>query len=369
MSALPLPPGAQRLTQLVACVSDLDAAVGKLRNELPQVNDPGLRPRVIAFVQASDAMLSGHGAEPGPDVADRLNALLNGVHELAIPARDPDLGPTRTLEQIERATGLVAIRLIKALDAAAALGWHPKRPELPERLTATAARKEVGSLLDRIAARLDAVGASLDQLVAANESAKGFPQQKGLMNFYVGSVRVEINLAKMQLTVGETSVDFAALWRACETIADLTADFHATLWAWAHRVSDSVIQAAERVRRRVRKMVSGVETVVRFVVRKRRRNSSNWGGRRRSNRSGARRGWCWRRSLAVRSPRAFGSGRTHAHSGCRREMLLVPCRESRGYEVLQTVRRPFGHRLPVVRLGQYFHTGVLPGMRRAAQQA
>jgi len=266
-----LPPGAERAARLAESITDLDAAIGRLRQELPQVNDAALRPRVVAFVEAGDAMLAEHGSEAGPEVVDRLNALLNGVHQLEIPARDPELGPTPTLERIEQATGLIAIRLIRALDAAAALGWLPIKPELPQRLTASVAREEVGGLLDRIADRLEAVGASLDALVAASDGAGGPSQQKGLVNFYVGSLRIEINLAKMQLRVGERSVDFAALWRAAETIADLTGDFLVTIHAWAQRVSTQVVQAAETVRQRVRKIVSGVGTTIGFVARNRRR--------------------------------------------------------------------------------------------------
>jgi len=270
MSAQPLPPGAQRLTRFAECISDVDDAVDKLRNELPRVNDPGLRRRVLTLVQASGTIFSVHGTPPGPHLADQLNDLLSGVQELAVPARDPDLGPTPTLERIEQATGLVAIRLIKALEAAAALGWRPKQPQLPERLTASVQRQEIGGLLDRIVARLDALGESLDRLVATNDSVNGFPQQRGLVNFYVGSVRVQINLARMQLMIGETSVDLAALWRTSETIVELTGDLISTLRAWGRRVSVPVLQAAQAAGRRVRMAVSGISRVIRVVAQRRR---------------------------------------------------------------------------------------------------
>jgi Leucine-rich repeat (LRR) protein len=270
MTLSALPPGARRARELAEYMADLGEAVDKLRAELPRVNDAALRPRVVAFVQATDAMLAMHGGAAGPEVADRLNELLNGVHELAIPARDPDLGPTPTLERIEQLTGVVALRLIKSLDAAATMGWLPGKPELPERLTAAVSRAEVGTLLDRIADRLDAVGTSLDALVAASDGTQGSAWQTGLVNFYVGSIRVEISLAKMQLAVGESTVDFAALWRTAETIGELTGDFYETLRGWAQRASLAVMQASELVHRRVRKVVSGVGAAVRFVARKRR---------------------------------------------------------------------------------------------------
>jgi TIR domain/HEAT repeats len=264
-------PGAKRAQVLMDNITDLNAAFVNLQDELPSVNDEELRPRVMAFIKASEDVLITHATEPGPDIADELNQLLNGVRELDIPACDPDLGVTPTLERLERATGILAIRLMKTLDAAAAMGWLPKHAQLPEKLSTSIARDEVGSLLTRIGDRLDRVTASLDELLVASEATTEFLQQKGLVEFYTGSVRVQVDLARMQLTVGKTTVDFAALWRTSEAIAELTGDFIATVQAWAKRVSESIAQAAEKVRWQVRRVVSGIGTVAKFVARKRRK--------------------------------------------------------------------------------------------------
>lgn len=269
MNAPVLPPGAERLRRLRELIVDVDEAVADLAHSLPQVNDPDLRPRIVAFAEGARATLDAERESPGPDAADRLNELLNGVRELRIPARDADLGGTPTLKALEQATGIVAIRLINALEAAGAMGWKPRTPDLPERMTAIVAREEAGTLIDRIADRLDRVNASLDRLIAASANAPR--HQQGLVNFYVGSVRVELNLARMELKVGETRVDFAALWRVVEATADLTADFRATLLAWAARVPETLMRAADVVRQRIGKMVTGIGTTLRFVARGRRR--------------------------------------------------------------------------------------------------
>ena len=269
MSTPVLPPGAERVLRLRDLIVDVDEAVAGLCDALPQINDRDLRPRILAFVEGARTTLDAQEDYPGPEAADRLNALLNGVRELRIPARDPELGGTPTLKALEQSTGVIAIRLINALEAAAAMGWMPKEPELPDRLTAIVSRDEAGTLLDRIADRLDAVKSSLDQLVAASNNAPR--HQQGLVNFYVGAVHVELNLARMELKVGETRVDFASLWRAAEAIAGFTADFLATLRAWAARVAGPLMQAAGTVHRRVSRMVSGIGTTLRFAARKRRR--------------------------------------------------------------------------------------------------
>src|SRR3954447_12149782 len=258
MNAPVLPPGAERLRRLRVLILDVDEAVEELCEALPQINDPDLRPRIVAFAEGERATLDAERDSPGPEAADRLNELLNGVHELQIPARDPDLGGTPTLKALEQATGVIAIRLINALEAAEAMGWKPRQPDLPERMTAIVARDEAGTLLDRIADRLDRVNASLDQLVTASANAPR--HQQGLVNFYVGSVRVELNLARMELKVGETRVEFAGLWRAAEAMLALTADCRATLLAWAARVPESLTRAANVVRQRIGKMATGVAT-------------------------------------------------------------------------------------------------------------
>jgi uncharacterized protein YegL len=210
-------------------------------------------------------------AEPTPDVADKLNLLLSALRELEIPTRDPELGPTQTLQRLEQTTGVIAIRLIRALDAAAAMGWLPREAELPERTTAKVARDEIGiNLLSCLAERLDGVATSLDHLLKA--SANKSSLEKELVNFYAGSVRVEIDLARMQLTIGEKTVDFAALWRVTETIAELTGDFVSTIREWADRVSASIIQTTGIVGKQVQRVVSGVRTAIGWSARRRRKS-------------------------------------------------------------------------------------------------
>jgi formylglycine-generating enzyme required for sulfatase activity len=251
------------------CIEDLGAAADRLRGAMAHVNDPELRSRFLAFVRANDEVLAATGTELGPEIGDQLSDLLTGLRRLDISVRDPDFGLRPALEPVEAAAGVLALRLIAALDAAAAMGWHPRASRLPEPITASVRREEAGPLFEHIARRLDMVADSLDQLAAAGEST-GSPSQKRLIEFYVGTVRVELDLAKMQLTVGETTVDLAALWRSVQSVADLTGDFLATLSAWAQTVAQPVRDAGETLRRQVQMVVQGVARAARFVARRRR---------------------------------------------------------------------------------------------------
>src|SRR4051794_24012071 len=108
MNAPILPPGAERLRRLRELILEVNEAVADLAHLLPQINDPDLRPRIVAFAEGARATLNAERDLPGPEAVDRLNELLNGVRELRLPARDPDLGGTPTLKALEQTTGVIA---------------------------------------------------------------------------------------------------------------------------------------------------------------------------------------------------------------------------------------------------------------------
>jgi Leucine-rich repeat (LRR) protein len=237
---------------------------------LSQVNDPHLRPRLLAFVEGAQSALVDDTIELGLKRADHLAELRRGIRELAVPSRDPDLGPTPTLEAVEYALGLVAIRLDNALGAARSAGWRPARPQLPAELGATVSRAETGGLLTHIAIRLDQLTRQVNSLKQASDAGRGPAEQKGLINLYVNSVRVEANLAKMELRLGERSVDLAALWRAAEALVALTGDFMRAVTALRPRISAQINQAVQAVRTRVAATVSGLRRVAQTVARRQR---------------------------------------------------------------------------------------------------
>jgi len=72
MNAPLLPPGAERIRRLHELIIDVDEAVADLAHALPQVNDPDLRPRIVAFTEGARATLDAERESPGPEAADRL---------------------------------------------------------------------------------------------------------------------------------------------------------------------------------------------------------------------------------------------------------------------------------------------------------
>jgi Leucine-rich repeat (LRR) protein len=264
--SLPLPPGRRRALAVETTLNDLDAELTRLREALPLTNDPALRPeldQLTSFARTADSVLRARGGAIDQGVVDAVADLLGTLRLVRLPARDPDLGFTTGLSAVRGAQGQIVLTLTNALAAAAALGLRPSQPEAADALAAELPRSLFDGKLAEITAQLDAVADRLEALDAARQAADATSPEAGLVEFYLGTMRVEVNLARLSLTLGEQTIDFAALARATGAMAELTGDFLATLRGWAARVSAAIRQAAERVGTPVRLMVTGLRAVAR----------------------------------------------------------------------------------------------------------
>jgi hypothetical protein len=193
---------------------------------------------------------------------------MSAARALRVPAQDTDLGRTPTLQRLRGAKGLIIAALDEALDAARVLGLHPRQARLERELPTEVSRADNQEAFRGLAKRLDEVLERLDALDNAKAEATSFQQQTGLLNFYIGSMRLEVGMAKLHLTVGEHTVDLSALVRAIDVIGELTADFFATVQAWLARVSGAVIRTADQVFESVRRLAAGTKITVRWIARK-----------------------------------------------------------------------------------------------------
>jgi hypothetical protein len=262
------PPGRQHEQELVKRLDAVQMEIEELRSALPSVNDPVLRTHAQTLAEAAAGVVTAHRDGPGPDIADDLASLMSAVQKLRVPAQDLELGRTPTLQTLRTAKGLIVAALWDALDAARALGQYPREMSLTRELPAEVPRTGNEGLLRRIAYRLDELVAGLDALEKANAEATAFPQETGLLNSYLRSMRVEVDLAKLHFTVGEQTIDLGALVRAVEVMVELTGDFIATIQAWVNRVSGEVTRVAEEVRTRVRRLAAGTSAAAKWIVRK-----------------------------------------------------------------------------------------------------
>ena len=267
MMSSTVPPGRQREQELVERLNAVQAEIEELHSALPSVSDPALLTHAQALAEAAARVVTAHRDSPGPDIADDLAGLISAAHTLRVPPQDPELGRTQTLQTLRAAKGLIVAALGDAMDAARALGRYPREVPLPRELPVEIGRTRNEGLLQGIAKRLDELVTGLDALENANAEPPNFPQQTGLLNIYVSVMRVEVDLARLHLTVGEQIIDFRALARAVEVIWELTRSFSATIRAWVSRVSDEVTRVAEEVRTRVRRLVAGTRTAAKWITR------------------------------------------------------------------------------------------------------
>lgn len=266
-----LPPGRQRELAATRALDDLDAEIDRLREALTNANaDPDLRPaldQLDLFVRTADQVLASHGDGVDQRLVDDL-AILAGTLELAeLPSRDPEFGFTRGLTEVRGAQGQITLTLGRALRAARELGLRPSRPALADALAAEVPRALFDGQLAGIARQLDAVVERLDALDVVQRDTPA-SREADMLVFYLSAMRVEANLARLALKLGETTIDFAALARAAEAMATLTGDFLATLRAWAERASAAIRAGVEGVRGTVRLVATGVRDAARFVARR-----------------------------------------------------------------------------------------------------
>ncbi len=267
----PTPPPAGRAEEdaLMVCLGDILDELRELETALPQINDQGLHSRVEHLVALVPGLKEAHGKAPGQDIAEALTGLRDAVRALHVPARDLELGATLTLRRLREAKGLINASIDDALTAAAVLGFQPAHPPPPHEQSLELRRDIHATEVEILTARLAKVEQTLDLLDTARKEPASFVQQTGLLNVYVPTMRVEVNLARLHLTIGEDTIDLGALARAVEAMGNLTGGFVATMRAWAADVADSVARGANAVRDSVRRLVAGVRTVVGMVLRDR----------------------------------------------------------------------------------------------------
>jgi Leucine-rich repeat (LRR) protein len=263
---IPLPPGRQREIAVHEVLADLAPLLEQLRDALPLVNDAALRPgidRLSDFAASATLVLDRRPDGIDQVLIDDIANLLGNLRQLRLPARDPDMGFTLGLREVNGAQGQIAMVMMATIAAAAEMGLRPSEPDIARLDAAEVPKALLAGQVAALAARLDNVLAGLDRLQTANA-----PTQIGLVNFYLGEMRVETNLAKLSLTIGDTTIDFTSLTRAVEAMVRLTGDFLATLRGWAERVAAAIQTAGEGMLYPVWRVARGVRASVGWLAHK-----------------------------------------------------------------------------------------------------
>ena len=198
----------------------------------------------------------------GEETADTLLELRKTVEALDLPQRDPEQEETYAQGELRRLYDSIDTQLTKGEKAAAALGRTPSAGAS----SAPVPRAGNETDLRAVAAQLDDIVAHLDRLEQTGADADSFPQQTDLIEFYVGKMRIQVDLARAQLTVNDRTVDLGNLSRVVGTMASLTGDFVVTIKAWAKRLAVGVLDAATAMQTQVRRVATGIVAVTRKLL-------------------------------------------------------------------------------------------------------
>ena len=260
------PPGHRDNSALLGALAEIDRIGIELHSVVPKLNDPRLHGAALGLAEAAIAVAHAHVPHPGPDIADALSGLLSDVRALAVPQQDPAFGVSPALDTFRGACGRLILAAVQGLDCTHALGLRPSEPgiALPDEADATA---QLGQL-HAIERRMAATEAALKSLIESGTAVRNDTRQVGLVNFFVGAMRAELAIGRLQLGGDGRRLNLAGLARAVQAMAGLTGDFLATLQGWADRALPAILNASKAVGHRVNRIAAGVHAAA-YLARRR----------------------------------------------------------------------------------------------------
>jgi formylglycine-generating enzyme required for sulfatase activity len=254
------PPGWRAKRELVDWLEELAQRIGPFRESVRGINDATFAQRAALVLETAAALLSVHLPEPRDGVVADLEGLERATDNWRLPRFDLELGePTETLERLRSATGLL-LRAIQ--DARRAADEARGADAMPRQPIAIDPGKVQGMLR-----RLDAVENELKRVARERDTAQRFVQQNGLVNLYVGKMRVKLDLARLHLTIGDAILDIGALSSAVEAMGAMTVRFRAAVKAWVNRVTGALSESAKTIGAAVLRVVRGAQTLEKAAIR------------------------------------------------------------------------------------------------------
>ncbi len=217
---------------------------------------------IAAITRVADLAARVAASPRGGDVPDTLLELRLTIDALILPEPIQDEDETFAQGELRRLHDSLAAQIVRGEKAVRDCGRLPAPG--PESAPVPRAGNETD--LQAVAAQLDDIVASLDRLEQAAAGPTGFRQQTDLVEFYIGKMRIQVDLARAQLTVNERTVDLGNLSRVVGTMASLTGDFVVTVKAWAKRLAVGVLDAATAMQTQVRRVATGIVAVTRKLL-------------------------------------------------------------------------------------------------------
>jgi hypothetical protein len=232
----------------------------------PSVNKPELRDQIELIGRTCERIARAAEKSIPRSIADDLINLRSILKSAA--TLDEPTSFERSWQAKEASRALRALRssVQDALEAACDVGLVPSETQgLPDVILRISRVELRPAWTDSIIKRLDGVLDRLNDLTEETQWSIGSsPQQKTILHYLDERMEVQIRVAKLLLAVGGT-VDFGAVVRVVERIGSLASDFHETVKGMLRKLPVAVQKKAEILRQMVRRVASGVMTIVRVL--------------------------------------------------------------------------------------------------------
>ena len=268
MSALvtaPWPPPPSARVDLIAALGELRYQTNDIRKSLRDVNDEEFRPKIEHAIDVTGKLLSVYLPEPNHDVLPALRSIYFAIQNIRVPVEDEVLEErTETLEKLRAGLGRLRYALDetwKAANAAYPGGDNSLWERGNNRIVSADQIEDFKAKVAAVLAQLDALQEAVDKVGRERNTAPRFVQQGQLVTFYTATMTVEIDVARLHLTVNETSLDVGALVDTIEQMRDSTEDFRVTVQGWVDDVTHEVLSGAETLNDGVRRLVYGIRAL------------------------------------------------------------------------------------------------------------
>jgi formylglycine-generating enzyme required for sulfatase activity len=264
ITAPPPPPPSAR-NDLIAALGELRYQVNDIRKSLRDVNDEDFRPKIEQAIDVTGRLLSVYLPEPNHDVLQALRSVYFAAQNIRVPVKDAILEErTETLDKLRAGLGRLRYALDeawKSANIAYAGGDNSLWERGNNRIVPAEQIEDFKAKVDAVLERLDALQAAVNKVGRERNTAPRFVQQGQLVTFYTETMTVEIDVARLHLTVNETCLDVGALVDTIEQMRDTTEDFRVTVQGWVDDVTNEVLTGVETLNDGVRRLVTGVRAL------------------------------------------------------------------------------------------------------------
>jgi len=237
-----------------------------LQDALQGTNDGHWRDTFYDAILAAVKVVDLHLNTVKLSVADDAANLRSTFQRCNVPREDPELGPLKSLTRLRGARAGTIADLDAVLGSAAKIGLRPADLSFTSSTEIQFDKAGIEKILAGLAARLLEVERGIEHLDRErDEDRQADVQQRHIIIFFIENMRVEISLAKLELTAKQI-LDFIALGRAIETMGELTRDFVATIKAVPQRFAEGVQAIAKEISKDVKSVTRGLRSIVHRAI-------------------------------------------------------------------------------------------------------